>query len=318
MKNQPSLHHLLILSQNFEIYKQLIHQENISGINILAVRNPDEAIQLGGNCDVLFGEPSLVSQVLNYLPKIKWVQTTWAGVEPLLGEGMRRDYVLTNARNVYGVMVSEYVFGYLLMVERRILSRWQAQINGQWEDSPHGNLQGKMIGLLGVGTIGSYLAKTAHHFGMRVVGFTRRSESCPDVDQYFHGDGFHRFAAQLDYLVCTLPGTDATRGMVNAEFLSALPPKAWLVNVGRGSTVNEPDLIEALIRGSITGAILDVFAQEPLPPGHPLWATPNTFITCHTAARNHPPDIAMLFISNYQRWLQGIPLLHQVDFSQGY
>jgi len=318
MTNQFEKHQLLILSQHFEIYKHLISQSCLPGLTIVAVREPEDALRSGTECDLLFGEPSLVSKVLNQLPKIKWVQTTWAGVDPLLRADMRRDYMLTNARNVYGPMISEYVFGYLLMIERSILSRWQAQLERRWDDRPHGNLKGKLIGLLGVGSIGSHLAATAHHFGMRVHGYTLHSETCPDVDQYFHGDEWNRFATDLDYLVCTLPGTSATRGMVNARFLAALPGSAWLVNTGRGSTVNENDLAEALNRGSLAGAVLDVFEEEPLSPDHPLWSTPNTFITFHTAARNYPPDIARLFIDNYNRLVKGEPLQYRVDFDAGY
>ena len=318
MTNQPNRHNFLILSQHFEIYQPLISQQNLPGLSLLAVGDAEAALREGTDCDVIFGEPSLVSRVLNYLPNVNWVQTTWAGVDPLLAPGMRRDYILTNARNVYGAMISEYVFGYLLLIERKILPRWQAQLKRKWDDTPHGNLKGKLLGLLGVGTIGSYLACTGHHFGMRVFGYTRQSETCSDVDQYFHSDALTHFASELDYLVCSLPGTAATRNLVNADLFAALPGKAWLVNIGRGSTVNEADLVEALRKGSLAGAILDVFAEEPLPAGHPFWSTPNTFITFHTAARNYPPDIAALFIENYNHFINDEPLNHQVNFELGY
>ncbi len=318
MKNNIPLHRLLIVSQHYEIYKQLIEQSGLPGLSILAFSEPGEAIHLGSECDLVFGEPALVSQVLNHLPNLQWAQTSWAGVEPLLAADMRRDYKLTNARNVYGPMMAEYVFGYLLMIERRILLRWQAQLEKKWDDRPSGTLRGKVLGLLGVGTIGAYLSTTAHHFGMKTYGYTRQGEGSQDVDRYFHADSWRSFAAELDYLVCSLPGTSGTKGIVNAEFLSALPAKTWLVNIGRGSTVDEFALIDVLNRGVIAGAILDVFWEEPLSPDHPLWSTPNTFITYHTAARNYPPDIASLFIENYKLYIQGKPLLYRVDFEQGY
>jgi phosphoglycerate dehydrogenase-like enzyme len=318
MEINLKLHKLLILSKDFKAYQSLVERVNLPGLSILATNEPGLAIQLGSESDLLFGEPSLVSQILNNIPGIRWVQTTWAGVEPLLAEGLRRDYLLSNARDVYGSMMSEYVFGYLLLVERQILPRWQSQQAGKWDDRPYGRLKGKILGLMGVGTIGSHIAATARHFGMRVMGYTRHTESCEYIDQYFHGDAWPVFAADLDYLVCTLPGTTSTQGMLNGAFLAALPKRAWLINVGRGSTVDEPALVAALNNASIAGAILDVFTQEPLPPDHPLWSTPNTFITSHTAARNILPDIASLFIDNYQRYIRGQPLLYQVDFEQGY
>ena len=318
MKNKLNPHVLLILSQHYEIYKQLIEQASLPGLSIRAVGDVDQALQIIGECDLIFGEPSLVSQVVGQLPKVQWVQSSWAGVEPLLAPAMRRDYILTNVRNAYGPMISEYVFGYVLMIERKILARWQAQLKLKWDDSSNSTLKGKIIGLLGVGTIGSHLATTAHHFGMRVYGYTRQSESCGEVDRYFHGKSWRAFAADLDYLVCTLPGTTTTKGIVDGEFLSALPRKAWLMNIGRGSTVNEPALVNALNNGSIAGAVLDVFVEEPLPTDNPLWSTPNTYITSHTAARNYPPDIATIFINNYKLFIQGEPLLYQVSFEQGY
>ncbi len=311
-------HHLLILSKECEEYKRIISRAQPAGLSVNATKDPGEAVSIGRECDLLFGEPSLICQVIDQLPLIIWVQSSWAGVEPLLTLGLRRDYILTNVRDVYGPLMSEYVFGYLLLIERGILSRWQSQLNGKWDGQPHGTLKGKLIGLLGVGTIGAYLAKTAHHFRMVVHGFTRKSETCPDVDRYFHTGDLIDFASGLDYLVCTLPATPATKGIINTKLLSELPPKCWFVNIGRGSNIDEEALVLALKRGALAGAVLDVFEQEPLPAGHPFWETPNTFITSHTAAINYPPDIAALFLDNYERLLQGKKLSYQVDFEQYY
>jgi phosphoglycerate dehydrogenase-like enzyme len=311
-------HRLLILSQDEGSYRHLISQAELPGLSIRSTNSELEGISIGQACDLLFGEPALVSKVINPLAQLTWVQSTWAGVEPLMADGMRRDYILTNARNVYGPMLSEYVFGYLLAIERGILPRWQAQQFARWDDTTPGTLRGKLLGLLGVGSIGAHLAATARHFQMHVYGYTRQSETCGDVEKYFHGGQWQDFASDLDYLVCSLPGTQETSGLVNAGLIGAVKPKTWLVNVGRGSTIDEAALVEALTRHDLAGAILDVFVQEPLPAGHPLWTTPNTFITCHTAARNYLPDIANLFIENYRRLLVGKPLLNRVDFMQGY
>jgi len=317
MPKDLKVHKLLILSEDYEIYRQVI-QERIEGLTILATSQPAMASQMAGECDILFGEPSLIRQVVDELPAIKWIQSSWAGVEPLLASGLRRDYVLTNARNVYGSMMSEYVFGYLLMIERRVLERWKSQLTRDWDVRPTRCLKGKTIGLLGVGSIGAHLAGTAKHFGMRVHGFTRRSETCEDVDRYFHGGTLLDFARKLDYLVCSLPGTGDTAGIVDEIFISALPRHAWLINVGRGNTVNEDALVEALNDGTIAGAVLDVFSQEPLPKDHPFWSTPNTFITAHTAAKNIPEEIAEIFIENFGLYREGKPLKYSVDFNLGY
>ena len=118
---------------------------------------------------------------------MRWIQSTWAGVEPLLDPALRRDYVLTNARGVFGPQMSEYVFAYLLAHERKIFEKQASQQAGRWDPNRRRDCAARQIGLLGVGTIGAALAATAKHFGMRVKGYTRASEDSADVDQYFHG-----------------------------------------------------------------------------------------------------------------------------------
>ncbi len=318
MKSKFESHNLLILSKHCEAYKQLIEQEKLPGLFVVAFSDPNQAVYAGDRYDLAFGEPSLFSKVITHLPEVKWLQSSWAGVEPLVQPNLRYDYILTNIRNVYGPMISEYVFGYLLMIDRQLLVRWQSQLKHEWDTRPYGILAGKIIGILGVGTIGAHLATTARHFGMQVYGYTRQSETSRAVDQYFHGKNWREFASNLDYLVCCLPGTNSTKGIVDADFIAALPNKAWLVNVGRGSSVDEYALVNALNSGELTGAVLDVFIEEPLPAEHPFWSTPNTFITAHIAAINNPAEIVKVFINNYKRYIQGESLLYQVDFNLGY
>jgi phosphoglycerate dehydrogenase-like enzyme len=301
---------LLILSNNADEYRRLIESACLPGLEI--TQNPTPS------CDLVFGEPSIIRGFLPRLPALRWVQSTWAGVEPLLDPALRRDYILTNARGVFGPLMSEYVFGYLLLRERRMLQRYAAQQQGRWDATLTGTLRGKTLGLLGVGSIGAHLAYTAKHFGLTVHGYTRESETCPEVDKYFHHPRLPDFAASLDYLVSVLPNTSATRHIVNADLLAALPSHAIFINAGRGSTVDESALAAALQTGKIAAAVLDVFEQEPLPPGHIFWRAPNLLITSHTSAPSFPKDIAALFVENYRLYIQGKPLKYQVDFGRGY
>ncbi len=302
---------VLILSKNAAEYQRLVELANLPGLDdLLLAPAPD--------CEIVFGEPNLVRAALPQLSGLKWAQATWAGVEPLLDATLRRDYTLTNARGVFGGLMSEYVLAYLLLHERRILQRLAAQAGRHWDASLTGTLRGKTIGLLGVGSIGAEVARTAKFFGMTVRGYTRASAGCQFVDQYFHGDQLLAFAHGLDYLVSILPNTPGTRHLVNAELLAQLPAGALFLNVGRGSAVDESALVQALQTEALGGAVLDVFEQEPLPVGHPLWSTPNTFITSHTSAPSFPADITRLFVENYQRYLAGQALKYQVDFERGY
>jgi phosphoglycerate dehydrogenase-like enzyme len=302
------LHKLLILSKRGPDYRRLVE----------AARLPDLRIVSTEDCDVALGDPSLLCDALPRLAALRWVQSTWAGVEPLLDPSLRRDYTLTNARGVFGAAMAEYVFAYLLARERLLFDKWASQQAGRWDPVPAGTLGGKRLGLIGVGSIGAVLARTARHFGMRVRGYTLRSHDCADVDEYFHGEDRLAFAADLDYLVAVAPSTAATRHLVDAALIAALPSRAVFVNPGRGSIVDEAALADALRSGRLAGAVLDVFEHEPLPPDHELWRTPNTIITSHTAAPSAPEAIAPLFIDNYQRFVDGRPLRYVVDFEAGY
>ena len=303
-------HKLLILAQDEDKYRALIEEARLSNLEF--------AIQPASDVDIILGEPSRIKAALASLPALSWVQSIWAGIEPLVGPAARRNYILTNARGVFGGLMSEYVIGYLLAHERKILKRLEDQKNKIWDESDTGTLVGKTIGLLGVGSIGAEVARTAKFFGMTVRGYTRGSETSKHVDMYYHGAELPTFAKGLDYLINILPNTLDTRRIVNTDLLNTLPSHALFINVGRGATVDESALVEALNQNKIAGAVLDVFEKEPLPKEHPFWKTPNLLMTFHTAAPSLPEDITKLFIENYKLFNEGKPLKYQVDFERGY
>lgn len=300
---------LLILTEDANEYLKLIRTADLPNLDIVT----DHA-----ECDIVLGEPRKIRDALPLLTHLKWAQTIYAGVEPLVDPAQRRDYILTNARGVFGNSMSEYVFGYLLFFKKRIRARVLAQRSKQWHDEDGGILRGKALGLLGVGSIGAHLAKTAKHFGMNVRGYTYASENCADVDAYFHGDDILHFADGLDYLVSVLPRTENTNKIVNADLLSALPPHAIFINVGRGNAVNNSALVDSLNNNKIAAAVLDVTDPEPLPENHPFWTTDNLYLTFHTSAMSYPEDIVRIFSENYRLYIEGKPLKHQVDFARGY
>ncbi len=304
------MHKLAILSSLADQYHALIEEAQLPGLIIESTLTSD--------IDILLGEPSLLKGALASLPALRWVQSIWAGVEPLLDPASRRDYVLTNARGVFGRLMSEYIVSYLLAHERRILQKLEAQKSRHWDDADTGSLRGKTIGLLGVGSIGTEVARTTKFFGMNVRGYTWASETSTDVDKYHHGNDLLEFTQGLDYLVNILPNTKDTRKIIDAKLLNVLPPHALVINVGRGSAVDESALIEALHQNKIAGAVLDVFEKEPLPKDHPFWTTPNLLMTFHTSAPSLPEDITKLFIENYKLFNEGKPLKYQVDFEKGY
>jgi len=300
---------LLILSRDEDEYRRLIDSARLPELEIVV--EPQES-------DIVLGEPKLIRDALPRLSTLKWVQSIYAGVEPLVDPAQRHNYILTNARGVFGELMSEYVFGYLLFFEKKILQRMKSQEAKQWQRTETGVLRGKTIGLLGVGSIGAHLAGTAKDFGMTVKGFTQASEESTQVDRYFHGNDLLKFAEVLDYLVCILPRTKATNQIVNKTVLEALPAHAIFINVGRGNAVDESALVNALNEGNLAGAVLDVFEKEPLPEDHPFWRTPNLYMTFHTSAISYPEDLTKLFVENYQLYIQGKTLKYIVDFERGY
>ena len=300
---------LLILSHDSEQYKARLQQLNLPNLEIVTGTT---------TCDIVLGEPNKIKAVLPDLSQLKWVQSIYAGVEPLVDLSQRRDYVLTNARGVFGEWMSEFVFGYLLFLEKRILDRIEAQRSRDWNRSEAGTLRGKTIGLLGVGSIGEHLAGTAKCFGMKVRGYTRNSETSTQVDKYYHGADLLKFADGLDYVVSVLPRVKETDKLVDEAFLNALPDRAVLINVGRGNSVDEAALEKALKEGRLAAAVLDVFEKEPIPADHPFWDTPNLYMTYHTSAISYPDDITKLFVENYHLYTQGKPMKYVVDFEKGY
>ncbi|MEO8678992.1 MAG: D-2-hydroxyacid dehydrogenase [Vicinamibacterales bacterium] len=318
MPPEQIAHRALILTKLPDEYRRLVEDARLTNLALVASPDVADGLSRAGDSDIVLGDPARVVQALPHLPHLKWVQLTWAGVEPMLDPALRRDYLLTNIRGVFGPLMSEYVFGYLLAHERKIIARHEAQRAGKWDSTLPGTLQGKTLGLVGVGSIGARVAATAKHFGMTVNGYTRSSEGCPDVDRYFHGANKKAFATGVDYLLAVLPNTQHTRGLVDATMLGALPAHAVVVNAGRGDALDERALVDALTARRLAAAVLDVFPEEPLPEGHVFWQTPGVHITCHTAAPSFPSDIVGVFADNYRRFARGEALRYQVDFERGY
>ena len=309
---------LLILSTEAAEFRRLIEESALPDLEIATAADPESARGGRMDCEILYGEARMIREVLANLPQLKWVQTMSAGVDRLMDPSLRRDYTLTNSGGAFGTLMREYVMGYILAYERRVFERRDSQLKRIWNRDGVGHLNGKTIGILGVGSIGSEIAATAKHFGMHVRGYTRASETCAHVDAYYHGDALPEFAAGCDYVVSVLPKTAATHHMVDAAFLWALPSHAVFINVGRGATVDEAALIDALQGQRLALAVLDVFEQEPLPESHPLWSAPNLWMSFHTSASSRPEDLAKVFIENYARYFRGEKLKHEVSFELGY
>lgn len=286
-------------------------------IPLKACASPEQALAAYTDESVLFGNPGMIAAILPGMPTVRWVQSSWAGVTPLIALD-RRNYILTGVKNVFGPQMSEYVMGFLLAHELKVLQREQAQRKHQWFTALSGTLQGKQLGIMGTGSIGRHIAKLARNFGVTVTGLSRSGAPSPDFDKVLSAAKLHEFLEQLDYLVSTLPQTPATDNLLNAAALAKLPAHAYFINVGRSNVVDHNALVDALCDGQLAGAALDVFDEEPVAPDSPLWDTPNLSVTAHIAAVSHPLLIVPVFVENYRRYADGQSLEHLVDFEAGY
>lgn len=309
---------ILLLTDDVHRYADALRVRGVSDGRLHLAESVEELDDTALGAEVALAKPALMARVIDRMPALRWVQSTFAGVDALLSPDLRRDYSLTGVKGVFGPLMSEYVLGQIIARERGFLALAEAQAAGRWEPRPYRGLHGRIMGIAGLGSIGQQIAAAATHFGMRVFGYKRSPGDVPGVEQVYSGDTFADFAAAVDDLVLVLPATAQTHHLVNDQVLRRMRPDAWLINVGRGSLVDEAALVTALRDGALGGAILDVFEQEPLPADSPLWSIDNVVITPHVAAESFPEDIAEIFAENWRRYLSGDPLLYQVDFQRGY
>ena len=309
---------LLILSPDSDEYALLIQQRELPELSLLSCNTIDQGISRVSECNIILGQPAWVKSILRPAGRLKWVQSTFAGVEALCSKDLRKDYILTGVKGVFGPLMSEYVFAYILALERQLLETYTNQKTKQWRVIPYRGLQGLTLGICGLGSVGRQIAATGKHFKMRVLAFKRTPEAGPPLEKVYTGRALGEFLGQLDYLVITLPLTSQTEHLFNYETLSRMKPTAVLINAGRGRVVAQEDLAQALRQGLIRGAVLDVFEKEPLPEESPLWEMPNILITPHNAAVSFPEDIVAIFADNYRRFIKKEKLRHIIDFKRGY
>jgi len=309
---------LLILAAESAKYAQFIEQAGLPELEVRPSGDVATAQTLIPGCNIVLGDPNLVSQALTHADRLEWVQSSWAGVDHLCKPGLRRDYVLTNAKGVFGAEIGEYVMAWVFAHERQLFRMRKYQLEKRWRPLGYRPASDIRLGIVGLGSIGRELALTARHFGIRVTGLNRSGKACEAVDEVYTAADMAAFLDGLDYVVLTLPATSQTRHLINAGTLKLMKPSAVLINVGRGNSVCEADLIEALRGGVIGGAVLDVFESEPLPQDSPLWLMPNVFVTPHTSAISFADEITQVFVDNYRRFIRGEPLRYVVDFELGY
>lgn len=288
----------------------------VTGVDGLETHLPELDAVFAWNFD-----RSTLLDVVPRAPRLRWIQSISAGVEDFASPALAaHGIVLTNAAGVYDPGLAESVLGFLLAFSARIIEDARLE-PGAWPSDGTRLLRGTTALVVGAGSIGTEVGRVLRAAGLHVRGVARTPRP-PDgtFDAIVGPEELHAELARVDHVVNVLPITDATRGVFDAAAFGAMRPHAVFVNIGRGATVDEAALIEALARGLIAGAALDVFEVEPLPDANPLWRMPNVLVSPHRAGDHErwQADVVALFVDNLERFVAGEPLRNVVDVELGY
>jgi phosphoglycerate dehydrogenase-like enzyme len=288
----------------------------VTGVEDLEVHLPELEAVFAWN----FDRPRLLD-VVPRAPRLRWIQSISAGVEELASPTLpTHGVVLTNAAGVYDPGLAESVLGFLLAFSARLLE--DARLRpGEWPADEITLLRGTTALVVGAGSIGTEVGRLLRAAGLHVRGVARTARTPTETFEEIVGpDELMSELSRSDHVVNVLPITDATRGIFGAEAFAAMRRHAVFVNIGRGTTVDEPAMIQALERGVIAGAALDVFAAEPLPAESPLWRMPNVLVSPHRAGDHErwAAHVVALFVDNLERFVAGEPLRNVVDIELGY
>jgi phosphoglycerate dehydrogenase-like enzyme len=308
-------HKLLIYHSDSKIYERIISRR-LPQLKIRSASRPKEALGFVEEAEIILAW-QIPDGVLKRAKRLQWFSSMGAGNEHLVKNPYLPKEVTFTKATVYGEMMAEYVFAYLLYFSRNVDKHLKDQRKKIWDRVRPGRLRGKVLGILGLGSVGKEIAKRGKQFGMNVLGLKRIPESVENVDQVFGQYDLDRLIPSVDYLVNILPLTAQTYHILGEKELALLKEGAFLFSVGRGKTIDEKALQKVLLSKKIQ-AVLDVFEKEPLPPKSKLWGLRNVIITPHVSGISMPEEISEEFVKNYEAWVRGEPLTNLVDRGKGY
>ena len=285
---------------------------------------PDQLLPLVPEAQVLLTS-RLPANLRETAPHLRWVQLISAGADVAVRDGLERSsLVFTTASGIHAVPISEWALGSMIALAKEFPAAIRAQDGGDYWKFIGGELAGRTAGILGLGKIGSRVARLCRALDMRVLAM-RRSVTEPvasrgDVDLLLPPRDLPRMLRESDFLIICLPGTSETFGLLGEEQIRQMKRGSYILNVGRGGIVDEVALVSALRDGHLAGAALDVFAREPLPPDSPLWSEPRLLMTAHVAGNSllYEERAVDLFLDNLRRYLDGRDLLNVYDPDRGY
>ena len=308
---------VLIAEHDYPLYTQLLGQI-APDLEVMSTGDSAELSRMAADCPVWLGQPDLLATLLRQGHTPQWLQSTWAGITPLLAEGLPREYRLTRAVGIFGQVMAEFVLTYMLGHEREVLARLVSQVERKWDNRLGQSLAGRKALIVGAGDIGQSVAQFLLPFGVELYGIA----SAPRTQAPFVEVGaltdLDRLVGEVDYVINLLPNTSETHDLFDAKLFAKFKPTGVFINVGRGVAVVDADLVEALKEGHLAGAVIDVCRQEPLPQRHPFWTAWGLLLTGHSSAPTSPAAMVQLFVDNVRAFQVGEALRGEVDFSRGY
>jgi phosphoglycerate dehydrogenase-like enzyme len=308
---------VLIAEHDYSIYTQLLRKA-APDIEVMSSGDSAELSRMAPECPVWLGQPDLLANLLRQGHLPQWLQSTWAGITPLLADGLKRDYRLTRAVGIFGQVMAEYLLTYMLGHEREVLARLMSQVERRWDNRTGQSLAGRNVLIVGAGDIGQRVAQFLVPFGVQVFGVATAARVQQPFIQVAALEDLAQVVGDMDYVINLLPNTPATHDLYDAKLFARFKPSALFINVGRGVAVVDADLVEALKEGHLAGAVIDVCRQEPLPQRHPFWTAYGLLLTGHSSAPTSPVAMTALFVENLRAWEAGKPLRGEVDFAKGY
>lgn len=299
-------------------YEKLLREAG-KDLQLFVCKNKEQIEQVIDEADIIFSGHTFPVELLGRARNLKWIQSMSAGVENYARPKLIPPHVvLTKIRGVFGPLMSEYVLGYMLAITQNMKKAFDDKGKKRWEPFLVDSIRHKMVGVMGLGSVGAYIAYQVHLTGVVVIALDEQEKRLPYVSHEYLVAEIEEFLSRADFVVLALPLTDATEGILGEKEFSMMKKDAYLINVSRGPLVQEEALLKALKQGSIAGAVLDVFNEEPLPQEHPLWDLDNVIITPHISGPTIPEDIAKIFIENLRRFEEGKKLEGVVDYEKEY
>ena len=315
---------LIITASIFEMKEEYIEQlqRTAPGISITAVPGKQVTSEMIEDAEIIYGWPTM--EQLEKARNLKWLHLPSAGADGYTQKDSycNSDIQVTNSSGVFGIPIAEHVFGMILSFNKNLQEYAYQKEAKQW--SRHWETRdffGSTMAIIGLGDIGTEVAKRGKAWGATILAVKRTMTSAPEyVDRLYPLEQLEEVLQLADYVVLALPSTSKTRGIITKELLRSMKPSAFLVNIGRGALVDQDALIEALKEGQIAGAGLDVTEPEPLPEDNPLWELPNVILTPHTSGGSPSNDQRrnQIFQQNLISYLNGTRLNNLVDFTQEY